>query len=208
LLIPASSEPAAAWPFPNREIADKALSYPEGSLGGQCKHFATGMVVDEVLKAHDLPVLRGYGAPDGCYYGAYRDGGGVQVGINEGRPGGLIQAIRKGYRTSDDPPASGLHTAIIVGVNGPGDYQVRDSNYQPPWQERIATHKWVPGEWSAGSQIFIWRFGSVVEPPTGPTARQGHSKRSTVATVAVARELAGLPWAASIDQPFAAEAGS
>jgi hypothetical protein len=178
-----SAEPAAAWPFPNQEIADKALSYPEGSLGGQCKHFATGMVVDEVLKAHGLPVLRGYGAPDGCYYGAYRDGGGVQVGINDGRPGDLIQAIPKGYRASDDPPTDGLHTAIIVAVNGPGDYQVRDSNYQPPWQERIATHKWVPGEWSAGSEIFIWRFGSVAAPPSDLRDRIAVSRYGSIWTL-------------------------
>ena len=35
----------------------------------------------------------------------------------------------------------------------------------------------------------------------------GNGKRSTVATVAVARELAGFLWAASTDQPFAAAAG-
>ena len=161
-LLLGSTQPAAAWPFSNQEIADKALSYSEGSAGGQCKHFATGMVVDEVLRAHGLAPLVGYGAPDGCHYGAYRNGGGVQIGVNNGRPGDLIQAIPKGYTTSDYPPWDGLHTAIIVGVNGPGDYQVRDSNYQPANQKKIATHQWSPGSWSDRSDIFIWRFGKSV----------------------------------------------
>jgi len=165
LLVFAPAPAAFAWDFPNQQVADKANSYPDGYNGGQCKNFATGLVVDPVLAANGHPTLQGYGAPGGCYYGAYANGGGVLVGVNDAQPGDLIQAIPIGYTHSDYPPVDGLHTAIVVGVDSPGNYQVRDSNWN--LDERVRTHPWTPSSWSYKSEIYVWRFGTL--PPSDPS---------------------------------------
>ena len=156
------ASPAQALPFPNQKIVEKARSYPEGSNGGWCKGFATGMVLDRVLEAYGFPTLQGYGAPGGLYYGDYLNHGGVLVDVNSAKPGDIIQAIPKGHKSDvndDNMPTGGLHTAIVMRVHGPGNYWVRDSNWN--WDKKISEHTWKPADWSGTSEIYVFRFGTV-----------------------------------------------
>ena len=179
LLLPLAGDVsrAAAWSFPNQEIVTQAMSYPINSNQGTCKEFAT-TVVNAVLAANGiLARVGGYGSPGGCYYGSYQnaggtligewgptDGAGSQAAIQNAVPGDLIQAIPDGYQNSDYPPTTGLHTAIVIAVNSPGDYQVRDSNWAG--NDEVEQHDWnlnsIPSEsYWRGSTVYVWRFGTV-----------------------------------------------
>lgn len=159
--------PAQAWGFANQKIADRANAYAAGSLQGQCKVFAQ-KVVNEVLAANGISArVGGYGSPGGAYYGAYRNAGGALIGANDAMPGDVIQTIRADQATSDNPSLVGLHTAIVVTRYGPGDYEVRDSNWH--LDQRVSQHRWAPVSWAAAKRnnvgVYVWRFGTTSDAP-------------------------------------------
>lgn len=170
LSLPATGTIQAQARVPAREsvgnrITAVAASYRVGSYGGQCKVFAQN-VVNAALAARGFKArVGGYGSPGGAYYGTYRRAGGVRIPPNSAMPGDLIQVISPKHKTSDFPPRrdalgrSMLHTAIVIGRYGPGNYRVRDSNWRG--DETVFEHRWQPGTWrSHGIKVYVWRFGS------------------------------------------------
>jgi hypothetical protein len=140
------------------QVVTHARSYAIGSYGGQCKVFAA-KVINEVFAANGRSTrIRGYGSPGGAYYGAYQNAGGVLVPLSDVRQGDLIQTINPAQKNSDFPTTRGLHTAIVVGVNGPNNVVVRDSNSH--LDEKVAEHQWSPGTYAAarGAAAYVWRF--------------------------------------------------
>jgi hypothetical protein len=159
---------AAAYGFPNSQIADQARAYGIGTWQGQCRVFA-GNVVNAVLARNGIGArVGGYGSPGGAYYGAYQNAGGGLVGVNDGQPGDLIQTVNPGQKNSDNPTTTGLHTAIIVARTGTtGTYVVRDSNWT--LNETVQEHNFSPAAWAAArvAAVYVWRFGSVGASPEG-----------------------------------------
>ncbi len=154
--------------FKNQELVDQALSYPDGIFSAepslQCRPFVVNKVLDVVRARHNLKPLKGYGDPDGCYYGDYLHHGGVLVDINSAAPGDIIQMIPKGHKTENSTmPTAGLHTVIVISVTSPGHYRVRECIYG-----KVGNSDWSQADWSA-SDIYIWRFGDPSNsPPTIP----------------------------------------
>ena len=179
--------PAKAWGFLNQQIADEAARHAIGSTQGQCKVFAQN-VVNVVLAANGISArVGGYGSPGGAYYGAYQQGGGVLVGINDAQPGDVIQTIRESQKNSDYPTLQGLHTAVVVGRTATaGTYVVRDSNWNR--DEKVAQHNWAPATWAAnrGAKAYVWRFGSVQPAQVNPGWVHVPGWASDVAMVGIA----------------------
>lgn len=169
-----AASPAQAWEFPAEDIADHAVTQPDG-YGGQCKVFAQ-RVVNDILKREGIKArVTGYGTPGGAYFGAYERAGGLLVGPEAGQRGDLIQVITPQHKNKDFPKTrdenneSILHTAIILKTIRPGVYQVRDSNYVA--YETIGTHRWDPMAWrKRGVEVYVWRFGQAPDPVVIPSA--------------------------------------
>lgn len=140
------------------QIVSAAKAPAIGSYGGQCKVWAAN-IVNSVLAANNRGGrIGGYGSPGGAYYGAYQNAGGVLVPLSQVAAGDLIQTINPAQKNWDYPTTTGLHTAIVVGVNGYDNLVVRDSNWG--LTEKIGEHAWSPGAYAAArnAEAYVWRF--------------------------------------------------
>lgn len=111
----AGSSVASAQTPPTNPIAATALSY-DGTWQGQCWQFMKKVVREATGKEVGFDYRQGY-----------FDAGASEVSITDAQPGDIIQLVRD----SDTSPSAdypGLHTAIILRVQGGGSFTVVDSN--------------------------------------------------------------------------------
>lgn len=160
----------ASYGFDNGEVATQARSYALGSYGDQCKVFAEN-VVNAVLSRHGISArVGGYASPNGAYWGAYANAGGVRVDPSSAAPGDLVQINNPKDRFSNIY-YTGMHTAIVVGTTGsPGTFVVRDSNWM--FTTTVKEHTWNPTSYVQGKPLEanFWRFGSVGSGPGSGSA--------------------------------------
>ena len=113
-LIPSAA--GAVGTFNNGVIADKALTYPVGSYGGQCRVF-----VNNVVKA-STGINLAYGAPNN-YFQAFADNGAQRItNVADLRWGDIVQQ-------SNTESSSSLRTYIIIARVLGSTYDVVDSNH-------------------------------------------------------------------------------
>ncbi|MFQ5382533.1 MAG: hypothetical protein ACE5EF_13070, partial [Dehalococcoidia bacterium] len=96
-----------------------------GTYQGECWPWVRQVVADS------LGVRMGFDYRQGFF-----DAGAVEVHLAEAAPGDVIQLADDSY-TNPDADYPGLHTAIIVSVEGPGTFEVIDSNSQ--WDGIVRT---------------------------------------------------------------------
>lgn len=108
------SRPAAAV-APSNPIAERAL-LDLGTWQGECWQWMKKVVFEATGKTV------GFGYRDG-----YFEAGAIEVSTSEAAPGDIVQ-IASDQWSSPDADYAGLHTAIILEVNGDGTFDVIDSN--------------------------------------------------------------------------------
>jgi hypothetical protein len=102
---------------PSNAIAERALR-DLGSWQGECWQWMKKVVAEATGQSI------GFDYRDG-----YFEAGALEVSIAEAAPGDIVQIALDSW-TSPDADYAGLHTAIILEVNGDGTFDVIDSNQQ------------------------------------------------------------------------------
>jgi len=108
--------PISAWSFTNDQLADQALTHPEGELVGTCKEFVR-TVIQEV---GDITIGSGY---RDCYLAI-----GVEVTPEQARRGDIGQVSYDPDPTND----SHVHSFIVLDNYGNDTYRVIHSNWCDP----------------------------------------------------------------------------
>lgn len=165
--VAADGEPVTSSSVTSQHpIVRTALQY-EGTHGGQCWTFVKAVVYEA------LGIQMGFDYHWGFLEEGYfdrptgRPTGAIEVGIDEGQPGDIIQFADP----NDTHPWAeypGLHTAIITGVVSPGVYSVIDSNAQwdemVRWRERYDLRAILEARWNdpfngnPNIRVRIYRF--------------------------------------------------
>ncbi len=132
-----------------------------GSYQGQCWIWVQEVVRDATGRT------MGFGYRDGFF-----EAGAYEVPIAEAAPGDVIQ-LADDLNAGPGVDYFGLHTAIIVSVDGPGTFTVIDSNSQ--WDGIVRTRS--PYDPAASADRYSWISFHVyrfpldpgLEPPPSPT---------------------------------------
>jgi len=160
-----------------------------GSWQGQCWPW-----VREVVRTATGRTI-GFGYREGFLHG-----GAAEVALAEAAPGDIIQLAQDG----DDGPGAdypGLHTSIVVSVDGAGRFTVIDSNSQ--WDGIVRVHSYEPLASAArypGISVHVYRFPLSGElPPIPPPPQLLPLPPGERATVSTPGDCLNLRSAARID---------